>query len=566
MLRRWVAVDLQPHFPWRRYLPALLVAATALLLAASGTLWWTRRLAREVRARRRADEQLDDIGRTMPGVAFRYVLNADGSMRRTFYSSGVGVFLGFKPEPGQMLHDALGHRTEAAYRDAARRMAASSLATGEPFKSTYPYRHPDGRDLWLSTQAVCSHNSEGQMVWTGYVVDISAERALQERVQREAAERHVLLASASHELRAPTHTLSLALQAIPPDGVPPASVRSLRIARDAARTLGQLLDDVLDAARFQAQAETLELRPQDFDLHGLIEQVRDAHAGPAAAKGLAFSCVVAPDVPRMAYVDPLRLKQVLTNLLSNAVKYTEQGRVDLGVALGLAPASAARPEPVPALVFTIEDTGPGIATALHERLFEPFGSAPVERGSTGLGLSICRRLTALMGGTIQLEDRPGGGTRVLVNLPGAWRSRQGLPLRREGRVLVCDDDPVCRILLAEALRRKGYPVVEVEDGQAALQRWRAGDVRLLITDLTMAGLSGGDLIAAIRQAEAEQAGQAGQAERTAIIVCSGDLTPSAAATGTAPRHDGFLSKPLDLATLDDMLVALGLQAESSVTS
>jgi two-component system capsular synthesis sensor histidine kinase RcsC len=130
-------------------------------------------------------------------------------------------------------------------------------------------------------------------------------------------------------------------------------------------------------------------------------------------------------------------------------------------------------------------------------------------------------------------------------------------------VLVCDDDPVCRILLAEALRRSGYPVVEVEDGQSALQRWRAGDVRLLITDLTMTGLSGSELVAAIRQAEADQPGRV---DRTAIVVCSGDLTPVSASSDGAPRHDGFLSKPLDLGTLSDLLVALGLQAQRSVTS
>ena len=525
MLRRWVAVDLAPIFPWRRYLPTLVVGGGALLLALASTLWWMRRLAREVHERRRAVEQLDDIGRTMPGVAFRYVLNERGGVQRTFFSSGVRAFLGFQPPPGQMLHDALGARTDAVHAEAARRGAASSLRSGKPFQSTYNYRHPDGR-------------------------------ALQDQVQQEAAERHLLLASASHELRAPTHTLSLALQAIPPD-----SARHLRIARDAARTLGQLLDDVLDAARFQAKIEAIELRPQDFELHALIEQVCEAHAGPAAAKGLAFSWAVAADVPRMAYLDPLRLKQVLTNLLSNAVKYTAQGQVTLGVAQrpdgagsnGDGKAQAAT------LEITIEDTGPGIAPALQDRLFEPFSSAPTGPGSSDLGLSICRRLTLLMGGSIDVDNRPDGGTIARLRLPGGWRARPAVPLRGSGCVLVCDDDAVCRILLAEALKRGGHTVEAVADGHAALQRWRAGGVRLLITDLTMGGLSGAGLMAAIRQEEA------GQAERTAIIVCSGDLTPPAVADGVAPHHDGFLSKPLDLATLNDLLAALGLQAQPSLT-
>ncbi len=106
------------------------------------------------------------------------------------------------------------------------------------------------------------------------------------------------------------------------------------------------------------------------------------------------------------------------------------------------------------------------------------------------------------GGTIHLESRPSGGTVARVSLPGAWRAqplRPLRPLRRSGCVLVCDDDAVCRILLAEALAGLGYSVVEAEDGLTGLQRWRAGGVRWLITDLTMDGSSGGGSRYALRR-------------------------------------------------------------------
>lgn len=547
MLRRWVAIDLDPPFPWRRHLPTLLVGAAALLLLATGTAWWMRRLAREVRARRHADEQLDDIGRTMPGVAFRYTLGRGGRLTRSFFSSGAEAFLGVRPTGHQTLLDVLAGRLRPEQAEQALEVQSASLRSGEPFKVTCAYTRPDGREMWLHAEAVCSHNRDGDAVWTGYVVDVSTERQLQERLAREADERHVLLASASHELRAPTHTLSLALQAIPADGVAPASARSLRIAREASRTLAQLLDDVLDAARFQAGP--MELRPQDFELRAFVEQLREAHAGALAAKQLGFECQIGPEVPRMVFLDPLRLKQVLSNLLGNAVRYTHQGHVALRVG------ARARIGQAPMLEFVVEDSGEGIPAERQQHLFEPFGSVSAAPGSTGLGLSICRRLAQMMDGTIEVDSAPGHGTTVRVALPAGVRGPAGTPLRHGGAVLLCDDDPVCRMLMAEALSTDGHRVVEVADGQAALERWRRGDVSLVITDLTMPRMSGVELIDAIR------ADETGRAERTAIIVCSGDPAPTldTAAAAGAPRHDAFLSKPMDLRTLAEALASLGVR-------
>jgi two-component system, NarL family, sensor histidine kinase EvgS len=383
------------------------------------------------------------------------------------------------------------------------------------------------------------------------VVDLSTERQLQQQVAdqaaHDAAQRHLLLASASHELRAPTHTLSLALQSIDATGLPQPSSKALGIAREAASNLTQLLDDVLDVARFQAGR--MELRPLDFDLHTLIQQVRDAHAGALAAKGLRFDVVLASGLQHLVYLDPLRLKQVLNNLLSNATKYTQRGSVTLRISASQNQAAA------DGLVFEVQDTGQGMDPAQQARLFEPFGSVPTQTGSSGLGLSICRRLVSLMNGTLHLDSQPGRGSTVLVwlPLPVSRRSGAGQALKTEGAVLVCDDDAVCRMLMAEAVRRSGHPVIEVSSGDEALQRWRGGGVRLLVTDLTMPGLDGHQLIQAIRDEELTAR------ERTAIVICSGTpAAPHDAASGP-PLFDAFLAKPLDLATLYQTLLALGLQ-------
>jgi len=543
MLRRWVAIDLQPPFPWRRWLPTLLVGGLGLAALVGATLWWNRRLAQEVRRRRRADQRLDDIGRTLPGVAFRYTLGGDGRIAHSFFSSGVEAFLGVEPRPGSTLLDLLAPGLAADDLQAARQAQQRAYDSGERFVHECAYRRPDGRTLWLHAEAVRSTTPQGQVAWTGYVVDASDAHALQQRLAREARSRHLMLASASHELRAPTHTLALALQAVGDAGVPPPLVRPLTIAQEAARTLSQLLDDVLDAARLDAGR--LELRPREYDLHALLDSLADAYRGEAAAKGLAFAFERAPDLPATVQGDPLRLKQVLVNLLSNAVKYTAAGQVRLQAG------TTALDDGTPALHFEVVDSGAGIPPALQQRVFEPFVTVDAEGGqrSTGLGLSICQRLVSLMGGRIDLASAPGQGTRVVVQLPLRRPAAQGaVPVRRHGALMVCDDDEVSRVLLAQTLRRLGHEVLEVGSAALALARCRQGGVRLLLSDLRLPDHDGLWLAQQLRAAEA------GAAERTAVVICSGTAPPPAA--GAAAPCDAWLTKPVEPRSLADTVGAL----------
>jgi two-component system, NarL family, sensor histidine kinase EvgS len=562
MLRRWVAIDFNPPFPWRRYLPTIVVGSSALLLIAAGTLWWMRRLRKEVLAKRLAIEQLDDIGRTMPGVAFRDTYSLRGELLRRFYSSGTKSFLGWEPEPDQTLLQAL--RSRLGPGDAAQlgEQMRLHLNDHKPLKFTGLYQRPgpwpdrgdENRDIWLQIEAVHVRHAN-EISSTGYVVDVSSERHLQERLAKEASERHVLLASASHELRAPTHTLSLALQTLGSEGWPEPAVRSLRIAKEASRTLGQLLNDVLDVARFDAGH--VELRPQSFDLRGLIEQIRDAHAAALAAKNLTFECNVAQDVPALLFLDPLRVKQVLTNLLSNATRYTSQGGVTLQVSMmqGSAQEGVAALQAGSVLRFVVRDTGAGLSPERQAAPFVPFGRTAASEGGTGLGLSICRRLVEMMGGRIELQSQQGVGTEATVWLPIESRGVLPSQFRSQGVVLLCDDDPVCRMLMAEGLTASGYQVEQVADGEAALSRLRSGGVRALVTDLSMPGLGGVKLIQTLREEESRL-----PPPHTAVVICSGNPAPLALSEHPGLEHDVFLTKPVELRTLVQALREMGIVA------
>ncbi|EHR70386.1 signal transduction histidine kinase [Burkholderiales bacterium JOSHI_001] len=550
MLRRWVALDLKPGFHWQRYLPALGVAAGALLLLGSLTFFWMRRLSREVRARRISEAQLHDIGSALPGVSFRHVLNAQGALVSSWYSPGAAAFLGIELDPKFNILTNIAPRVRAADLAEAQVALQNSLQTGQRFKMTGAYAHPDGRERWLHAEAVLTPAGSSHQAWTGYVVDVSTERELQARLAKEAQARNLLLASASHELRAPTHTLSLALQALPGDAVAPPHQASLRIAQDSARTLAQLLNDVLDAARFDSGE--LRLRPQDFDLHALVQQVADGFRNEAAAKGLDFKLQLDSQVPALVHGDPLRLKQLLINLLSNAVKYTPSGQIGLAVQLSLQAQGAQ-------LRFVVSDTGVGIPSALRERLFQPYatgehGLSAVPQGSSGLGLAICQRLCTLMGGELDLHSAPGQGTTVTLSLPlpaadSTPMPSPGGPVQAAalGTVLVCDDDPTSRMLLSHMLRHRGLQVEAVANAQSALARWRAGGVGAVVTDIDMDGMDGLELIRTLRLEERHDERQA--LGRTRLIVCSGSPVPAQEVSNAATDYDRFLTKPVRLELL-----------------
>lgn len=548
MFRRWVAVDLQPSFPWRRYLPVLGTALLALLLLTGGTLWWAGRLQREVSARRRSEELLSDVAANLPGVAFRYVVNTQGQMLDHYFSAGATRLLGRELVPGRTVLHSLGPFMEPAELEQAVQRQAHCMASGEPFLVTARYAHPDGRPRWIRADALRSQGPGGLRVWTGFLSDVTAEYELQQRLAREAQARNLLLASASHELRAPTHTLSLALQALPREGLSDEQRKAVSIADESAHTLAELLNDVLDAAR--AGHEALQLRPRHFDLHQLLEDLSRAWRSAARTKGLHFELSVAPEVPRTIETDPLRLKQVLINLLSNACKYTEQGQVSLH----------AECTGDHALRLVVADTGVGISVAEQGLLFEPFatlgGEQPVPEGRTGLGLATSRRLAQLLGGQLHVHSSPGRGTRVslMLPLPDAAAATQAEP--RAGTVVVCDDDDTSRLLLAQMLRRAGYAIGETGHSAEALDLWRRGGVRAVITDLDMPGMSGLQLMRTMREEEA----RAGQTGRTRMVVCSGSPVPAADQAAERGLYDAYLVKPVTLGTLTDTLQRLGVAA------
>jgi signal transduction histidine kinase len=232
--------------------------------------------------------------------------------------------------------------------------------------------------------------------------------AAKEEAEAANAAKTLFLANMSHEIRTPLNGVLGMAQVMGIDKLSEPQARRLHILEESARSLLALLNDILDIARLERRV--MRLRNEPFDLAEMVEAACSAFSGAAAAKTLSLKVDIAPEAAGRWTGDPIRLRQVLGNLLANAIKFTEVG----GVAVRVRPLTKG-------LRFEVEDTGPGIAPQSMPSLFKRFSQADSSmtraHDGAGLGLSICRELIALMGGSIDVRSEPGQGSSFFFVVP-----------------------------------------------------------------------------------------------------------------------------------------------------
>jgi signal transduction histidine kinase len=241
----------------------------------------------------------------------------------------------------------------------------------------------------------------------------ASARAVRDEVQARIQAKDEILATLGHELRTPLHTMvgySALLQNVP--GLSGQHRRMLDLVIRAGEHLVCLSEDLLDKAMMDAGRVTV--KNARCDVQRVVRDCAAMLRARADAKNLELLVVELPPFPRFVLCDAGKLRQVLLNLLANAVEHTDYGVVILR-------ASSQPQDNVQhlSLTFEIRDSGAGIAVDDQVRIFEPFFQVSKARGraGTGLGLSISRQLVQIMGGTIDVQSTPGGGSLFLVNFP-----------------------------------------------------------------------------------------------------------------------------------------------------
>lgn len=468
------------------------------------------------------------------------------------------------------LGDRLGRPVQADWT-ALRELALMRAAPREAM-----LRHRNG--TWVPALLAVSAMSDSDGGDGGLLLvaaDLSAIRRLERelraseaRAQEASRAKSSFLAAMSHEIRTPMIGVTGMIEVLAHSRLDPEQRRALNVIQQSSASLLQIIGGILDFSKIEAGR--LELSPTVVALPALLRSTVANYAGAASSKGLNLLCDIDPRVGPAHRADGLRLRQVIGNFLSNALKFTEQGLVQAALEWRSS-AKDADGTVRDTLCFRVTDTGIGVGEEQQRHLFQPFSQAEGDTtrryGGTGLGLAICRRLAELMGGEVSMESRPGLGTsmRLVVSLarapeselPADADSAEAPPAiaprpmpsleqaeRERSLVLLADDHPTNRMVIARQLALAGYASESAEDGLQALERWRSGRYALLLSDVHMPGLDGYALARAIREAEQSQG-----LARTPIVALTASALKGEAERCLAAGMDDYLSKPVSVPVL-----------------
>ncbi|MBF0416886.1 MAG: response regulator [Magnetococcales bacterium] len=377
-------------------------------------------------------------------------------------------------------------------------------------------QHHDGRKLDLFVSGHPLPNEAGGKLGAVVTLHDNTERKRAEALimaAREAAEaanyaKSDFLAAMSHEIRTPMNVV-LGMAEVLLDGELTADQRHLiEIMHHSGKTLLTVINDVLDFSRIESGRFILNEMP--FSPRMVTEETTRLMQAAADEHGLILSTLIDQTIPEAILGDESRVRQVLINLIGNAIKFTHQGGIE--VSLRHTPQNPGH------LLFTVVDTGIGIATEQLSRIFDKFTQADsgITRryGGTGLGLTITRQLVELMGGEIWVESHVGQGSRFCFTLPCRFaeihpvtdkQPTAPLPITwsRSLSILMAEDTLENQILIKTYLRGTPHHLVVVQDGSEALTRVKNEDFDLILMDIQMPRMDGYSATQAIRQLEKE---------------------------------------------------------------
>ncbi len=529
----------------------------------------------EGRRRHRLERQMIELVDNLPVTIWQMRSAPDGQRRFIYVADSAPRERGLRAE--DLLRDRSLAMASVHPDDRARVAEAlkRSEETLQPLDCSYRLvPGGEGKLQWVHTNARMRRLKDGSLLWTGYWADITAQKDMEfalrdatEEARRASRAKSTFLATMSHEIRTPMTSVMGLLELLDLTQLDGEQRATLAVIRESSQSLLRIIDDILDFSK--VEEGRLSLAPVPASLRDAVRRACEVHGGAASARGLLLEQWIDPRIGAAHLFDPLRLGQILHNFLSNAIKFTEEGRVQVMLEQVAARGNSQH------VRLSVTDTGIGVPPERIAQLFQPFeqGTPQVAStyGGTGLGLAICRRLAELMGGTVDMQSSPGAGTRVvfegsfpLVD-PAAVQDRSP---RRSGQrlqaaiaglreapsveaaedegtlVLVVDDHPTNRLVLARQLATLGYAVLVAEDGAEALHLWRSRRIGLLLTDSNMPHMNGYELARAIREEEAQQG-----RGRMPILACTANASPGEAERCDAAGMDGCLVKPLALATL-----------------
>jgi PAS domain S-box-containing protein len=548
------------HDPWSifsAYLPIALQLAAPLLLSASlrqREIMLEASHATEIKLRE-SSQLLDTVIEHIPNMVF---LKHAQDLRFALFNKAGETLLGYSR------HDLLGKNDYDFFpieqadfftsRDRAVLTSHDIDVQEEPIDTA-----SQGQRL-LRTQKVAIRNENGEAKYLlGISEDITdRKRVEQELIQSRAAAEKAsrakseFVANMSHEIRTPMNAVLGATQLLKSTSLSGEQQRLLNMLDTAGRSLMQILNDILDFSKIEAGR--LELAPVSFSLHHITKSIATIMAMNAGQKTLELAIGNNTRITHNLIGDELRLHQILVNLVGNAIKFTEHGEVSL-----LINAEHQENDKI-VLRFIVRDTGVGMSPEQQEHIFQAFTQADTSTtrrfGGTGLGLTICKRLVEMMGGSIYFTSTLGRGTEFHLQLPFLMGINHEQPQKlseRTIRFLLVDDNAIARECMRNNILLWGWQVDIATSGKQALELVRqsiaehAAHYDVLLIDWQMPEQDGLATLAAIRELTA-------QGKTTpAIIALAANEYECFVQSDTGHLADAVLMKPITSSTLFDIV-------------
>ncbi len=469
-------------------------------------------------------ERFRDLADNIPQLAWM----ANGSGQIFWYNQRWFDYTGSTPEEMKGVGWRAAHHPD--HVEAVSAKFAAAVRAGEKWEDTFPLRRADGVYCWFLSRAVPIRGPRGDVVrWFGTNTDVTTAREVEEALRH--SEEHLLaakrdadhakeqaeaanvsksqfLANMSHELRTPLNAVimySELLQEEAEDQGVEGFIPDLDKIRAAGKHLLALVNGVLDLSKIEAGK--MELYLETFGVEDMVKDVTVTIQPLVQKKHNALHLDIPPDVGQM-HADLTKVRQILFNLLSNACKFTERGSVTVNVARVAGERGA--PE---MMEFRVADTGIGLTQQQIEKLFQPFTQADASTtrkfGGTGLGLAISKRFCEMMGGDIHVESVPDHGSTFVLRLPARvskvapvpgpdGKPSEPLADAHAVRVLVIDDEPAVRDLMAKSLASESIVAITAADGEEGLRLAKEQTPDLIFLDVLMPKMDGWAVLTALK--------------------------------------------------------------------
>ncbi|MFZ5515762.1 MAG: PAS domain S-box protein [Candidatus Zhuqueibacterota bacterium] len=485
------------------------VEITGRPLLKDGKVLTLQCVMRDISARKKAEKEIQKFKTIIDEANYgALITDMDGNM--IYVNEAFAQMHGYKTDEILTRNEEIFHSPE--------QLAGLS----EPYIGLIQTGNLKAKEMWrlrkdgtvfptLTNSSVIRDEHDRPMFISSTLIDITSRKQYEEELRQAkiAAEsanmaKSKFLANMSHEIRTPMNGVLGMADLMMDTEITPQQRQYMKILKNSAVQLLQLLNDILDFSKIEAGQ--LNLESIEFNLHSVVEGISDIVIQQVERKKLELNLLVDAQVPRFVIGDPMRLRQILVNLISNAIKFTEQGEIFIKVEL------KERIGNELFLYFSVKDTGLGIAKDRQKEIFESFTQADSSTtrkfGGTGLGLSISRQLVEMMKGQIWVESAPGNGSNFQFTIwltisDRAKENRVSAPAEIAGRkVLAVDDNGTNRLILRESLKSFRCNAIVVESAKKALEILRSEDgIELVITDFQMPEMDGATLIKTIRNSE-----------------------------------------------------------------